>query len=77
MRKGFTNFKGVLSGLKQFLAIENPSKMIKNTFYFILKTLFLSPMYLSFCNEFLFMQKNSLIRKLRLISKLMKLHPGK
>ena len=76
MRKGFTNFKGVLSGLKQFLAIENPSKMIKNTFYFILKTLFLSPMYLNFCNEFLFMQKNSLIRKLRLISKLMKLHLG-
>ena len=50
--------------------------MIKNTFYFILKTLFLSPMYLNFCNEFLFMQKNSLIRKLRLISKLMKLHLG-
>ena len=33
-------FKGTLSGLKQFLAVESPLKMMKNTFYFILKALF-------------------------------------
>ena len=32
-------FKSTLSGLKQFLAAESPSKMIKNVFYFILKAL--------------------------------------
>ena len=32
-----TYFKGALSGLKQFLAIESPLKMIKNNFYFTLK----------------------------------------
>ena len=30
--------KGALSGLKQFLAFERPLKMMKNTFYFTLKT---------------------------------------
>ena len=34
------NFKGALSGQKQFLATEIPLKMIKNAFYFISKTLF-------------------------------------
>ena len=32
-------FKSTLLGLKQFLAAESPSKMIKNVFYFILKAL--------------------------------------
>ena len=32
-----TYFKGALLGLKQFLAIESPLKMIKNNFYFTLK----------------------------------------
>ena len=32
--------KGVLSGLRQFLATENPLKMIKNTFYFTIEALF-------------------------------------
>ena len=27
-------FKGALSGLRQFLAIKSPLKMIKNGFYF-------------------------------------------
>ena len=31
--------KGALSGLKQFLASENPLKMMKNAFYFTLKAL--------------------------------------
>ena len=29
--------KGTLSGLDQFLATENPLKMMKNSFYFTLK----------------------------------------
>ena len=33
-------FKGALSGLRQFLATENPLKMMKNAFYFALKALF-------------------------------------
>ena len=33
-------FKGALSGLRQFLITESPLKMIKNTFYFTLKALF-------------------------------------
>ena len=32
--------KGALSGLRQFLATENPLKMIKNTFYFTIEALF-------------------------------------
>ena len=35
-------FKGAFSGLRQFLATEGPLKMMKNTFYFILKALFRS-----------------------------------
>ena len=33
--------KGALSGLTQFLATENPLKMMKNTFYFTSKALFI------------------------------------
>ena len=33
----FIFIKGALSGLRQFLATENPLKMMKNTFYFTLK----------------------------------------
>ena len=32
--------KGALSGLRQFLAIQNTLKMLKNAFYFTLKALF-------------------------------------
>ena len=32
--------KGALSGLRQFLAIENPLKLMKNAFYFTSKALF-------------------------------------
>ena len=34
------NFKGALSGLRQFLATESPLKMMKNAFYFHLKSSF-------------------------------------
>ena len=40
-RKILTTFKGALSRLRQFLAFESPLKMIKNTFYFTLKALFI------------------------------------
>ena len=33
-------FKGALSGLRQFLAIENPLKLMKNSFYFTSRALF-------------------------------------
>ena len=32
--------KGALLGLRQFLTIESPLKMVKNVFYFTLKALF-------------------------------------
>ena len=32
--------KGALSGLRQFLANENPLKMMKNVFYFTIKAYF-------------------------------------
>ena len=34
------NFKGALSGLRQFLATERPLNMMKDGFYFTLKALF-------------------------------------
>ena len=34
-----TEFKGVLSGLRQLFATESSLKMIKNAFYFTLKAL--------------------------------------
>ena len=33
-------FKGALSGMRQFLATESPSHMIKNAFHFTLKVIF-------------------------------------
>ena len=36
----FTNFKGALLGLRQFLVTESLLKMMKNVFYFTLKSLF-------------------------------------
>ena len=32
-----TEFKGALSGLRQFLETENPLKMMENAFYFTSK----------------------------------------
>ena len=32
-------FKGLLSGLRQFMASENPLKIMKNAFYFTSKAL--------------------------------------
>ena len=38
-------FKGALSDLRKFLAIESPLKMMKNAFYFTLKALFLLKLF--------------------------------
>ena len=62
--------KGSLSGLRQFLTTESLSKMVRNAFYFMLKV-FSFLRYLHFWPNFLVMQENSSMRKLRLISKLM------
>ena len=34
------SFKGPLSDLRQFMAIESPLQMMKNAFYFMLNALF-------------------------------------
>ena len=66
-----------VSGLRQFLAAESPLKMMKNAFYFTLISLFVLKRYLNFCFDFLFMEKNGLIRKIRLISNFMTSQPRK
>ena len=55
-----SSVKGALSRLRQFLATESPLKMVKNAFYFTLKT-FLPSRYLNFCLDFLVIYKSSLI----------------
>ena len=40
-----SRFKGALSGLRQFFATESPLKMIKSSFYFTLKALFILKNY--------------------------------
>ena len=68
-------FKDALPALRQFLATENPLKMMKKAFYFTSKFL-LSLRYLSFCLDFLVMYRNGLIKKIRLISNFMTSQPG-
>ena len=38
---GSSHIKGTLSGLRKFLAIESPLKMMKNAFYFTSKAFFI------------------------------------
>ena len=40
-------FKGALSGLRQFFAIESPLKMMRNAFYFTSKALFVIKVFKS------------------------------
>ena len=40
-KKYYFSFKGAFSGLRQFLATENPLKVIKNAFYITLKAFFI------------------------------------
>ena len=63
------NFKGALSGLRQFLAFESTLKMMKNAFYFLLKARFVLKIF-----KFLFLL--FLIRKIKLNLKFMMSRPG-
>ena len=40
-----TIFDSALSGLREFLARESPLKIMKNTFYYTLKALFVFPIF--------------------------------
>ena len=67
-------FKATVSGLRQFLTIESPLKVMKNAFNFTLKALFILKIFKS-CLEFLIMY--GIIKMIRLISKFMTSQPGK
>ena len=45
LKLGNSIFKGILSGLRQFLAAESPLKVMKNVFYFISKARFVLKMF--------------------------------
>ena len=64
----FTKQKNIYENLKAHSLVWNQNDEI--AFHFTLKLLLFSR-YLSFCLDFLVMQKNSLIREIWLISKLM------
>ena len=51
------NLKGVFSGLRQFLATENPLKIMKNVFYLISEALSVLKIF-----KFLIMYQNGLIK---------------
>ena len=59
-----------------YLFYESFLKMIKNPFCFILKALFVLNMFKFLSWLFGYVEKNALIRKIRLISKLIASHPG-
>ena len=52
-------FKGTLSGLRQFFATESPLKMMKNTFYFTSKALFILKIF-----KFLFLIFDHALKRL-------------
>ena len=58
------------------MATESLLKMMKNAFYFTLKAFFVLKMF-TFLSWLLVIQKNGLIRKIRLISKFMTSQPAK
>ena len=73
--KPYTDLKGTLSDLRQFLATESPLKVMKMLFISPQK-LFLFSRYLSFYLDFFFMYQSGLIKKIRLISNFMTPQPG-
>ena len=62
--------KGLFSGLRQFLTIENRFNVMKNAFYFMLKTLFVLEIF-TFLFWIVGYVKGGLIRRLWLISNFM------
>ena len=69
-------FKGALLSLIQFVALEIPLKMMKNTFYFTLIALFVLKIF-KFLSSLFGHVGDGLIRKIRLVSKFMTSQPGK
>ena len=67
--------KGPFLGLRQFLLIESPLKMMKNAFHFIWKALFIFEIFTFFSWLFGYVVKR-LDKKLRLISKFMTSQTG-
>ena len=67
-------YKAVLSSLRQFLATKSSLKIMKNTFYFILKALPFSR-YLNFDLNFWSCRKKARLERLRLILKSMMPQP--
>ena len=64
------------SAFKKFLATESPLKVIKNTFYLTLKSLFVLKIFKFLC-DLLVMKRNSRIITIRLILKYMTSERGK
>ena len=60
--------KGSLSNLREFLARKGPLEIMKNTFYFTLKALFVLKIF-HFLSWLIGHVENGLIRKIRVISK--------
>ena len=58
-----SNFKGALKGLRQFLIIESPLKMIKNAFYFQLKALFVLKIFKIFSCLFGYVEKTARLER--------------
>ena len=56
--------------------IGSPLKMIKNVFYFVLKALFILKIFRFLSRHIGHLEKNGLIRKIRLTSKIMTSQPG-
>ena len=72
-----SQFKGPHSGLRQFLIIESPLKMMENPFYFMLKALFFVEIFIFLSCLFDYVEKR-LDKKvdfkdfmIRLVSKIM------
>ena len=67
--------KGALSGLRQFLAIESPLKMMKNASFFTSKAFFVLKIFKSLSWLFGNVAKQP-VRKIRLISNFKTSQPG-
>ena len=74
----FCRYLKVDSHLQQcFISFnDSPSKIMKNAFYFILKALFVLKIFKFLSWLFGHVEKKSLFRKIRLISKFMTVQPG-
>ena len=68
---------GLSPSKKNIYFDDSPLKMMENSFYLILKALFVLKIFKHLSWIFGHVKKPSSIRKIRLVSKFMTLHPGK